>query len=333
MQKKHNQVDIKLLESEILNGDIKSISKALTLIESNLPQYHNLGIDLVNRLTKHKKSSLRIGITGVPGVGKSTFIEALGEHLLVQNHKIGILAIDPSSQKTKGSILGDKTRMENLSQNTNVFIRPTPSSGTLGGVAKATRESITILEAAGYDIILIETVGVGQSEISVGAMVDFFLLLMIPGAGDELQGIKRGIMEMADGIVINKAEGENEKKAMLAKNQLENALHLFPLPESSQATRVMLCSALHKKAIDKVWKGIQVHLNKNKKSNYFEHRRANQAVFWFKEAVKQELENSFFQNEFVKANWQNFEEDVANQKLSPFSAAKQIIAKQNQPPK
>jgi len=325
LQKRQNITSLKQLEDAILKGEIKAISKALTLVESNLPEYHNQGIELVNNLTKHKKDSLRIGITGTPGAGKSTFIEALGEYLLKDNHKIGILAIDPSSQKTKGSILGDKTRMENLSQHPKVFIRPTPSSGALGGVAKATRESITILEAAGYDIILVETVGVGQSEISVGAMVDFFLLLMIPGAGDELQGIKRGIMEMADGIAINKAEGENEKKAMLAKNQLENALHLFPLAESGLPTRVMLCSALHKKAIDKVWKGIASHIDKTKKSKYFEHRRTKQNVFWFKEAVKQELENSFFQNEFVKENWKQFEENVANQSLSPFLAAKQII--------
>ena len=282
---------------------------------------------LVNRLTKKSSNSIRIGITGVPGVGKSTFIEALGKHLTLQGHKIGVLAIDPSSHKTKGSILGDKTRMESLSQNPNVFIRPTPSAGTLGGVAKTTRESITLLEAAGYDIILVETVGVGQSEISVSAMVDFFLLLMIPGAGDELQGIKRGIMEMADGIVINKAEGEMEKKAMLAKRQLENALHLFPLPENGQTPRVMLCSALQNKAIDKVWKGIEQHLSKNKKSGYFDYRRKSQSVYWFKEAVKHELETHFFSNAHVKENWKKFETEVSNDIKSPFAAAKEIINK------
>lgn len=282
---------------------------------------------MVNRLTKKSSNSIRIGITGVPGVGKSTFIEALGKHLTLQGHKIGVLAIDPSSHKTKGSILGDKTRMESLSQNPNVFIRPTPSAGTLGGVAKTTRESITLLEAAGYDIILVETVGVGQSEISVSAMVDFFLLLMIPGAGDELQGIKRGIMEMADGIVINKAEGEMEKKAMLAKRQLENALHLFPLPENGQTPGVMLCSALHNKAIDKVWKGVEQHLSKNKESGYFDRRRKSQSVYWFKEAVKHELETHFFSNAYVKENWKKFETEVSNDIKSPFAAAKEIINK------
>lgn len=325
LKKKSTFSDVNALAAQVIQGNISAISKALTLVESSNFEFHQIGLQLVNKITSQHKNTIRLGVTGVPGVGKSTFIEALGLHLLKQNHKIGILAIDPSSTKTKGSILGDKTRMEQLSQHPNVFIRPTPSSGTLGGAAKTTRESIAILEAAGYNIIFVETVGVGQSEVAVSSMVDYFLLLMLPGAGDELQGIKRGIMEVADGIVINKAEGEFEKKAMLAKKQLENALHLFPAPASGVTTKVLLSSALQQKGINKVWNHVSSFIEQTKKSGYFDAKRKQQALYWFNEALKLELEQTFLNLPQVKDSFKNYQDLVISEKASPFAAAQTLL--------
>lgn len=326
--KKRNQLfSSEELREKILAGNKVALSRAITLIESKNPNHHVKGLELVNSLTPQAGKSIRVGITGVPGVGKSTFIESLGKHLLEKGLKLGVLAIDPSSSRSKGSILGDKTRMESLSQEESVFIRPSPSSGSLGGVAKTTRESITLLEAAGYDVVLIETVGVGQSEIVVSHMVDFFLLLMITGAGDELQGIKRGIMEMADGIVINKVEAHNEKDAKLAKRQLLNALHLFPLAEHGQPIEVLLASALKQKGIDGVWNSIKTHIDHNRKSGFFETRRKKQAKYWLVEAIRNEFEQSFFDQPEIMEELEKSEKALAEQTISPFLLAQQLLAK------
>ena len=230
----------------ILKGDINILSQAITLVESSKTEHQAVAQEVIKRCLPSSGSSIRIGITGVPGAGKSTFIESFGKYLTGQGHKIAVLAIDPSSERSKGSILGDKTRMEELSCDPHAYIRPSPSAGSLGGVARKTREAMILCEVAGFDIILIETVGVGQSETAVHSMVDFFLLIQIAGAGDELQGIKRGIMEMADGIIINKADGNNISKAQLAKAQLQSALHLFPPHESGTEPKVLTCSAYEK---------------------------------------------------------------------------------------
>ncbi|HSH50986.1 MAG TPA: methylmalonyl Co-A mutase-associated GTPase MeaB, partial [Bacteroidales bacterium] len=233
----------------IINGNRTILGQAITLIESSLPDHHQIAQEIIEKCLPYAGNSIRIGITGVPGVGKSTFIESMGKYITSKGNKLAVLAIDPSSERSKGSILGDKTRMEELATDTNAFIRPSPSAGSLGGVARKTRETIVLCEAAGFNTIFIETVGVGQSETAVHSMVDFFLLLMLAGAGDELQGIKRGIMEMADAIVINKADGGNIQKAELAKNQYQNALHLYPPAPSGWIPKVLTCSSLVKTGI------------------------------------------------------------------------------------
>mgnify|MGYP006132997065 FL=1 len=319
LRNKSQRLDIDLLAREIFSGNRTAIAQGLTLVENQKEETHQHSIQLISKLSEIKTDCIRVGITGVPGVGKSTFIEALGLHLVEQGNKVGVLAIDPSSQKTRGSILGDKTRMEQLSVNDNVFIRPSPSSGALGGVAKTTRESVTILEAAGYDVILIETVGVGQSETIVKYMVDFFLLLMIPGAGDELQGIKRGIMEMADGIAINKAEKSNRSKAKLAAKQFNNALHMFPLPDAGLTPFVETCSALHFEGIKIVWDSILNHINHVKKSKHFTTNRTEQTKFWLKEAIKFELENAFYNSAAFKDSETNL------MSAEPFIKAKLMV--------
>src|SRR6056297_2832095 len=253
----------------ILNGDRTMLGQAITLIESSRLEHMELAQQIIERCLPYAGKSLRIGITGVPGVGKSTFIEALGTQITTSGHKLAVLAVDPTSERTGGSILGDKTRMEKLAADPRAFIRPSPSGDSLGGVARKTRETIILCEAAGFDTLFIETVGVGQSETSVHSMVDFFLLLMLAGAGDELQGIKRGIMEMADAIIINKAEGDNRQKSLLAKREYENALHLFPPAESGWTPVVRTCSALEKQGIDKVWETIYEYLNFIKNNDYF----------------------------------------------------------------
>ena len=241
----------------ILAGNITILSQAITLIESNKPDHYAQAQEIIERCLPHAGRSVRIGITGVPGAGKSTFIEAIGEMVINLGHRLAVLAIDPSSERSGGSILGDKTRMESISSNPDIFIRPSPSAGSLGGVARKTRETIVLCEAAGYDVIFIETVGVGQSETAVHSMVDMFMMLQISGAGDELQGIKRGIMEMADMMVITKADGENIHKAELAKVQYQGALHLFPMPESGWRPQVYTCSSVAQTGLEEVWKGVE----------------------------------------------------------------------------
>jgi len=277
LQQKDNSVDANF--DALLSHDRTALSKGITLIESTQKNHSEKAQLLVEKCLPYANTSIRIGITGVPGVGKSTFIEALGTLLIKQGHKVAVLAVDPSSSVSHGSILGDKTRMESLVQSEHVYIRPSPSGNSLGGVAQKTRESIVLCEAAGYDIIIIETVGVGQSETAVHSMVDFFLLLKLAGAGDELQGIKRGIIEMADAIVINKADGDNQKRAREAKNQFRKALHLYPLAENNWSPEVLTCSALENVGIEEIWELIKKYQQNTTASGFFEKNRTKSHLF------------------------------------------------------
>lgn len=310
---------------EILNGNITYLSRAITLIESTNKNDKVEATALIKSCLAYNNNSIRIGVTGVPGVGKSTFIEALGTYLTSLNKKVAVLAIDPSSAIHKGSILGDKTRMENLVNDKNAFIRPSPAGDSLGGVAYKTKEAIILCEAAGYDIILIETVGVGQSEILVKSMVDFFLLLKISGAGDELQGIKRGIMEMADAIIINKADGENVKNANLAKNEFSRALHLYPQKENQWIPKVTTCSALNNQGIEHVWQIILAFIDLTKSNNWFEKNRVYQNKNWLTQSINQQLQDDFYKNKKIKIELKKQMQDIENQKSTPFEAAQKLI--------
>ncbi|MFV0553729.1 MAG: methylmalonyl Co-A mutase-associated GTPase MeaB [Mangrovibacterium sp.] len=309
----------------ILKGDRTILSKAVTLVESSKKEHYDMAQQIIERCLPHSGKSIRIGITGVPGVGKSTTIEALGKHVTDQGHQLAVLAIDPSSERTKGSILGDKTRMEELSANPKAYIRPSPSAGSLGGVARKTRETIILCEAAGFDVIFIETVGVGQSETAVHSMVDFFLLLMLSGAGDELQGIKRGIMEMADAITINKADGDNIDRAEMARVQYMNALHLFP-PTASGWTPKVLCSSAYKgTGIAELWTTIGDYMSFTNQNDYFQERRSEQAKYWMYETINEQLRSNFYLNEEIKNLIPTKEHQVLNDELSSFVAAKQLL--------
>ena len=320
-----NELNIEEYFNGVKSNDRSILSRAITLIESSKKAHQILAEELIQRCLPHSGNSIRIGITGVPGVGKSTFIESFGNHITMQGHKLAVLAIDPSSQKSGGSILGDKTRMEELSSNPNAFIRPTASSGSLGGVARSTRETIILFETAGYDTIIVETVGVGQSETTVHSMVDCFLLLLLAGAGDELQGIKRGIMEMADIITINKADGENIKPAQRASAQVKNAIHLFPPADNSWITKVETCSALENIGLDTIWEAIKSFENSTKLNDAFKNNRQNQAVYWMHQTIKEQLENRFYQNPIMKRKLANIEKDLLNNRLSSYQAAKNLL--------
>ena len=311
----------------IKEGNRMILSKAITLIESSHPGHLALAQEIIDRCLPLSGKSIRIGITGVPGVGKSTFIESLGTYLTSRNHKLAVLAIDPSSEKTKGSILGDKTRMEKLANNPDAFIRPSPSAGSLGGVARKTKEIIILCEAAGFDTIFVETVGVGQSEITVHSMVDFFLLLMLSGAGDELQGIKRGIMEMADMIVINKADGDNLDKARLAKLEYANAVHLFAPSASGWIPEVGLCSAATGYGIDKVWEVIEKYRQLTLANGYFELNRKSQNRNNFYNILQESLLNRFYSNIEIGKSIKKAELDVQSGKSTPFAAVQQLLDK------
>jgi LAO/AO transport system kinase len=312
----------------IKKGNVMMLSKAITLIESDQIKHQQLATELIEKLTisnDQTPTSIRIGITGVPGVGKSTFIESFGNYLAQEGKKVAVLAVDPSSQKSGGSILGDKTRMETLVLHDSVFIRPSPSKGSLGGVAKATRESIILCEAAGYEVILIETVGVGQSEIAVRGMVDFFLLLMLAGAGDELQGIKRGIMEMADALVITKADGENIPQAKRAKGEYKNALHLFPMADSQWIPQVEICSALTHFNIEKVWEIVMNYQNAMLLNGFFTKNRQQQATYWLHEQILELLKKDFYSNPTIASKLKELEKNVVSGSKSPFNAAQELI--------
>ena len=309
----------------ILNGNITILSQAITLIESNNPTHYAQAQEIIERCLPHAGRSVRIGITGVPGAGKSTFIEAVGGMVASLRHRLAVLAIDPSSERSGGSILGDKTRMESISSNPDIFIRPSPSAGSLGGVARKTRETIVLCEAAGYDVIFIETVGVGQSETAVHSMVDMFMMLQISGAGDELQGIKRGIMEMADMMVITKADGENITKAELAKAQYSGALHLFPLPESGWRPQVYTCSSLEGTGLEEVWQGVESYLQHIEQNGYFMANRNRQNKYWMYETINETLKSSFYNNPEIESKLAEVEQRVLDAKLSSFIAAKELL--------
>ncbi len=309
----------------IIKGDMVSLSKAVTLVESLAPAHQQLAREVIEKCLPHSGKSRRIGITGVPGAGKSTSIDVFGMHVLKQGGKLAVLAIDPSSERSKGSILGDKTRMEKLSQQPGAFIRPSPSAGSLGGVARKTRETIVLCEAAGYDNIFVETVGVGQSETAVHSMVDFFLLIQIAGAGDELQGIKRGIMEMADGIVINKADGDNVERARLAMAQYRSALHLFPTPPSGWHPEVLTYSGYFELGIDEVWDMIDRYFAFVEGNGYFEERRRQQARYWMFETIDAELRRRFYDDPLRSGRIAEAERQVLSNRLSPFEAAWKLL--------
>jgi len=309
----------------VLNGNITFLSKAITLVESTNIKHQQKANEILNRCLPHSNKSIRIGITGVPGVGKSTFIETFGKYLTAQGKKVAVLAVDPSSSVNKGSILGDKTRMEALVTDKNAFIRPSPSGTSLGGVAQKTRESIILCEAAGFDTIIIETVGVGQSETVVHSMVDFFLLLKLAGAGDELQGIKRGIIEMADAIVINKADGENKQNAKIAKVAFNRALHLYPLKESKWQPKVLTASALHNSGVEEIDNMILTYIAITKENAYFNKKRNEQNKFWLLSTIEQQLKTNFYQNPKVKSALQKEIDNLENGKTTPFNAAKRLL--------
>ncbi|NBC06403.1 MAG: methylmalonyl Co-A mutase-associated GTPase MeaB [Bacteroidetes bacterium] len=304
----------------IKRGERVALAKAITLIESARPAHHQLAQQIIGH-------SVRIGITGTPGVGKSTFIEAFGQHLIeAAGRKVAVLAVDPSSQVSRGSILGDKTRMEQLSHYEQAFIRPSPAGDSLGGVARKTREAIILCEAAGYDTMIIETVGVGQSETAVHSMTDFFLLLLLPGAGDELQGIKRGIVEMADLAVVNKADGERLKLAKQAKQEYRNALHLLPPKASEWTAQVEICSATTGMGIPDIWNTVQDYVEMTKTNGYFQRNRSAQAKYWLHETIKTELQQSFFAHPDVRAQLKATEQAVVEGRQSSFQAAAHLLA-------
>ena len=310
----------------IVKGDITMLSRAVTLVESLLPEHQAIAQEVIEKCLPYTGNSVRIGISGVPGAGKSTSIDAFGLHVLERyGGKLAVLAIDPSSEKTKGSILGDKTRMEKLSVHPEAFIRPSPSAGSLGGVARKTRETIVLCEAAGYDKIFVETVGVGQSETAVHSMVDFFLLIQLAGTGDELQGIKRGIMEMADGIIINKADGANVEKAELAASHFRNALHLFPAPESGWTPKVLTYSGFYGLRIDEVWTMVFEYIDFVKKNGYFDHRRNEQAKYWMYESINEALRDNFYNNSTIASLLSLKENQVLNGEVTSFEAARQLL--------
>ncbi|MCI5561100.1 MAG: methylmalonyl Co-A mutase-associated GTPase MeaB [Phocaeicola sp.] len=309
----------------ILKGDITILSQAVTLVESVRPDHQTIAQEVIEKCLPYAGNSVRIGISGVPGAGKSTSIDVFGTHVLEQGGKLAVLAIDPSSERSKGSILGDKTRMEKLSVHPNSFIRPSPSAGSLGGVARKTRETIILCEAGGFDKIFVETVGVGQSETAVHSMVDFFLLIQLAGTGDELQGIKRGIMEMADGIVINKADGSNVEKAKMAASHFRNALHLFPMPDSGWTPQVLTYSGFYGLGIKEIWDMIYAYIDFVKANGYFQYKRNEQARYWMYESIEEQLRDSFYHNDTIASMLKINEDDVLNGRTTSFTAAKKLL--------
>lgn len=310
----------------IVKGDVTVLSQAVTLVESVKPEHQTIAQEVIEKCLPYSGNSVRIGISGVPGAGKSTSIDVFGLHVLEKKGgKLAVLAIDPSSERSKGSILGDKTRMEKLSVHPKSFIRPSPSAGSLGGVARKTRETIILCEAAGFDKIFVETVGVGQSETAVHSMVDFFLLIQLAGTGDELQGIKRGIMEMADGIIINKADGNNIEKAKLAAAHFRNALHLFPAPESGWTPQVLTYSGFYGIGIEEIWDMVFRYIDFVKANGYFERRRNEQSKYWMYETINEHLRNSFYNNPDIASMLLEKEREVLEGRTTSFTAARKLL--------
>jgi LAO/AO transport system kinase len=313
------------LVEQLLNGNTTALARAITLVESSQLTDQQKASWIIEKCLLQKSNAIRIGITGVPGVGKSTFIETFGKKLTALGEKVAVLAVDPTSSQSKGSILGDKTRMQDLVKDPNAYIRPSPSSETLGGVTRKTRESIILCEAAGFSVVLIETVGVGQSETAVHGMVDFFLLLKLAGAGDELQGIKRGIMEMADLLVINKADGSNKEAARTAKTEFNRALHLFPPKPNGWVPKVLMCSAIEGTGIDEIWKIIREYIDQSKRSGYLSSNRKNQNKNWLLQTIDDRLKQNFYANKKVKKKLGTLLNDVMEEKTSPFQAADTLM--------
>lgn len=313
----------------VMNADRTILARTITLIESNSEKHIRKAQKVLKEIMPKTGKSVRIGITGSPGAGKSTFIESLGLSLCEQGHKVAVLAIDPSSARSKGSILGDKTRMELLSREANAFIRPSPSGGTLGGVARKTRETILVCEAAGFDVILIETVGVGQSETTVRSMVDFFLLVLLPGAGDELQGIKKGVVELADGIAVNKAEGDNKTRAELTKQSYQQALHYIMPATDGWNVEVYTCSAIEHTGVKEIWEGIMNYIDNTKESGVFEARRNSQLLEWVYSMVDENLKDRFYNNENVKKEKPAIENLVLSGELPPTAAVSKLMDLEN----
>jgi len=309
----------------LADGDISMLGRAITMVESTKTEHQELAQQILEKCMPKTGKSIRIGITGVPGVGKSTFIESFGKLITSMGKKVAVLAVDPSSEQGRGSILGDKTRMEELSKDALAFIRPSPNAGSLGGVARKTRESILLCEAAGYEVIIVETVGVGQSETAVHSMIDFFLLLMLAGAGDELQGIKRGIMEMADAIAITKADGDNLNRSKAAVGDYKRAIHLFPAKSNHWIPKVLTCSSYENRGITEIWEIFSSFVDHCVTNNHFEENRKNQAQFWLHESILEHLGNYFYENPKVKTELAHLEKEVVNGKISPFVAANQLI--------
>ncbi len=313
-----------ILSKDILAGNRRALAKAITLIESHHPDHIDRGQKLLDELLPHTGNSIRIGISGIPGVGKSTFIEAFGLYLIKQGKRVAVLAVDPSSPLAGGSILGDKTRMEHLSREKNAFIRPSPTSGSLGGVAHKTRETMLLVEAAGYDVVLVETVGVGQSEYEVAGMVDFFSVLMLPNAGDELQGIKKGILELADALLVNKSDGDSVQLAKMTQQHYENAFHLLR-QTSFWTPQVLPISALENENIDTVWGMVIDYISQSKARDSFTKKRARQNRHWLDKLVHQMLEQVLMKNPKAQTLWPQLEREVVDGKMTPFYAAKTII--------
>ena len=323
---KRRQLSVGEFVEGIVKGDVTVLSQAVTLVESIKPEHQVIAQEVIEKCLPYSGNSVRVGISGVPGAGKSTSIDVFGLHVLEEKGgKLAVLAIDPSSERSKGSILGDKTRMEKLSVHPKSFIRPSPSAGSLGGVARKTRETIILCEAAGFDKIFVETVGVGQSETAVHSMVDFFLLIQLAGTGDELQGIKRGIMEMADGIIINKADGNNIEKAKLAAAHFRNALHLFPAPESGWTPQVLTYSGFYNIGVKEIWDMVYSYIDFVKKNGYFEHRRNEQAKYWMYETINEHLRDSFYQDPLIADMLEIKEREVLNGQATSFTAAKKLL--------
>jgi len=325
--KRGKQLTVEDAVHGILTGNLPVLSKVITLVESSLHLHQEKAQEIIARCLPHTGKSIRIGITGVPGVGKSTFIEALGKYLTGQGHKLAVLAIDPSSSLSKGSILGGKTRMEELAVDPDAFIRPSPSAGSLGGVARKTRETILLCEAAGFDVIFVETVGVGQSETAVHSMVDFFLLLMLAGAGDELQGIKRGIIEMADAIIINKADGDNIPKARNAMLEYRNALHLYPPSPSGWVPVVDTCSSRTRSRIDNVWEVISRYRQTTQDNGYFTQKRAEQNRQVLHDTIGEALSGHFYSNREINQQLKKMEKEIVAGQLNPYTAAQMLLDK------
>ena len=310
----------------IVKGNVTVLSQAVTLVESVKPEHQALAQEVIEKCLPYSGHSIRVGISGVPGAGKSTSIDVFGLHVLKEKGgKLAVLAIDPSSERSKGSILGDKTRMEQLSVHPDSFIRPSPSAGSLGGVARKTRETIILCEAAGFDKIFVETVGVGQSETAVHSMVDFFLLIQLAGTGDELQGIKRGIMEMADGIIINKADGNNIEKAKLAAAHFRNALHLFPAPDSGWTPEVLTYSGFYNIGVKEIWDMVYRYFDFVKKNGYFDYKRNEQAKYWMYETVDEHLRDSFYNNPQIAQLLLSKEREVLEGRTTSFNAARKLL--------